>query len=479
MSELASESSAMNAWNDLVSAALLGTQRRRIDPAGLPAAVRPLVAGAPEEALLRSAAVLANYRRAGHVPARPEARLPVAERDGRPLVPAAARRRLLRIPADLLGEWLQAVHEKGMRVPPEHLPALAEAARTRPALRPPLAAVAGPAGSWLGERNPAWAFLVSVAAEADRVWAYGGPLQRREWLDRTLSADPAAARTALSSTWAREPAGDRAEFLAVVGRHLDPADEPFLENALDDRAGQVRESAAELLARLPGSRLAGRMRERAGRLVQRDGERLAVALPDPDDAALLRDTGGVRHPAELLRRIVGATPLNHWAQDGTPEQVLARPVTGCDPGVLRAGWTLAAGRQRDAAWGAAVLAAADPASIDGTVTEMVRLLPAALHRPAVGVLAAKLSPHAMASAVTLLPQPWSPELGAAVLDWLAAHPGNRGLGGAARAAGRTVPTGCLRHPIATAPLPVGAAPWWRELATTLTFRREMHEELDT
>lgn len=461
----------MTTWDDLVSTALLGTQRRRPNLAGLPEAVRPLVGGGPEEALLTAAAVLANYRRAGRVPARPQARLPVADRDGRPLVPPAARRRLLRMPAELLGEWLHAVHEKGMRVPPEHLPALAEAARTRPALRAPLAAVAGPAGSWLGERNPEWAFLVTLTDE--RVWEYGSALQRREWLRRTFAADPAAARTALTSTWPQETAGDRAEFLAVLGEHLDPADEPFLEAALDDRAGQVRETAAELLARLPGSRLAERMRERAARLVRPDGQRWAVTPPDPADAALLRDAGGVRHPAELLRRIVAATPLDHWAQYGTPEQVVARADT-----VLRAGWTIAAGRQHDALWGAALVAALDPASVDGTVTEMVRLLPARLHGPAVAVLAARCTPQAMALAVALMPAPWTAELGSAVLDWLAAHPGNRGLGGAARTAGRSVPIACLRHLIATAPLPIGAAPWWRELATTLTFRREMHEELE-
>jgi hypothetical protein len=469
----------VNVWDDLVSAALLGTQRRRVDPAVLPAPVRPLVAGAPEEALLTAAAVLANYRRAGYVPARPDARLPVAERDKRPLVPPAARRRMHRVPPELLGEWLWAVHDNGMRVPSEHLPALAEVARTRPPLRAPLAAVAGPAGSWLGERNPAWSFLVTVAAEGDQVWEYGSPPQRREWLRRALAADPGAARAALAATWTREPAGERAEFLDVLAEHVSPEDEPFLEAALDDRAGQVRETAAGLLARLPGSRLAVRMRERAGRLVRRDGERWAVTPPDPADPALLRDTGGVRHPAELLRRIIAATPLDHWARFGTPEQVLARPVTGCDPGVLRAGWAIAAGRQRDAGWGAALLAAAaDPAHIDGPFIEMVGRLPVQLHRPAVAVLAAKLPPQAMASAVSQLPAPWSPELGTAVLDWLATHPGNRGLGGAARTAGRSVPLRCLRHPIATAPLPVGAAPWWRELAATLTFRREMHEELD-
>ena len=86
----------MNAWDDLVSTALLGTGRRRVDPAGLPAPVRPLVTGEAEEALLTAAAVLANYRRAGHVPTRPVIRLPAAERDTRPLVPPAARRRSTR-----------------------------------------------------------------------------------------------------------------------------------------------------------------------------------------------------------------------------------------------------------------------------------------------------------------------------------------------------------------------------------------------
>jgi hypothetical protein len=474
----------VSAWDDLVSTALLGTQRRRFDPGGLPAGARPLVPAQPETALLTAAAVLTNYRRAGHVPARPGARRPAAEPDERPLVPPAARRRLLRLPTELLVEWLEAVQERGLRVPPEHLPALAEAARTRPSLRAPLAAVAGPAGAWLGERNPAWAFLVSAVpgAVGDEAWEYGNALQRRHWLHRTLGTDPRAARTALAATWGSEPAGARAEFLAVLGEHLCADDEPFLEAALDDRAAPVREAAAELLARLPGSRLAARMRERAARLVRPGGEALVVTPPDLADAALVRDVGGsqarlARSSENLLYAVVAATPLAHWAPYGAPAELLARPVTGADRRALSAGWALAAGRQQDGTWAAAVLTGADRASFDGSVTAMVRLLPAQMQGPAIAVLAATLAPQAMAPAVAALPAPWSPELGTAVLDWLAAHPGNRGLGAAARAAEVRVPRACLRHPAATGPLPIGSAPWWRELAATLTVRREMHEEL--
>jgi hypothetical protein len=468
------------AWDALVSAALLGTQRRRLDPAVLPDAVRPLAVGAPEEALLAAAAVLANYRRAGQLPARPAARAPTTPRDERGLVPPAARRRLRRLPTDLLAEWLRAVHATGRRVPPEHLPALADAARTRAALRGPLAAVAGPAGAWLGAHNPAWAFLASPVPGATGVeaWHRGSTLQRREWLARTLAADPATARAALAATWASDPAGVRTDFLDVLAAHLAAEDEPFLEAALDDRGATVRETAAALLARLPGSRLAARMGERAGHLVRPVGDGLVVDLPDARDPALLRDAGGgPRSPGELLVAVVAATPLQHWAAHGTSEQVLARPVTGVDPRALRTGWTVAAGRQRDAAWGAAVLTALDPAAVDGTVVEMVAMLPERVHRPAVAVLAARVPRPTLVTAVAQLAGPWSAELGTGVLDWLAAHPGDRGLGAAARAAAVRVPRACLQHPVATGPLPIGYAPWWRELAATLTVRREMHEEL--
>jgi hypothetical protein len=477
----------VTAWDDLVSTALLGTRRRRFDPTALPAAVRPLVSDEPETGLLTSAAVLATYRRAGRVPARVDAPpVPVA-RDERPLVPPAARRRLPRLPVDLLPEWLDAVRERGLRVPREHLPALAEAARTRPPLRAALAGAAGPAGAWLGERNPAWGFLVQAAPDGDPdgdgVWEYGTAAQRRAWLHRTLAADPQAGRAALTATWAGEPAGMRADLLAVHAEHLAAEDEPFLEAALDDRAAPVREAAAQLLPRLPGSRLVARMRERAARLVRADGSALAVTPPDPGDPALVRDVGGpqaraARGPADLLRAVVAATPLEHWARAGDPADVVVRPVHGCDPHVLHSGWAEAAGRERDARWAAAVLRAVDPGAVDATITGVLARLPARVQGPAVALLAARLTPQAMAPAVGQLPAPWSPELGTAVLDWIATHPGNRGLGGAARAAGIRVPRACLRHPVATGPLPVGSAPWWRELAATLTVRREMHEELD-
>ncbi len=451
-----------------------------------------MVTGPPEAALLTAAAMLANYRRAGRVAGRAGAVLPVADRDHRDLVPPAARQRLARLLVsgrrELLEEWLHAVGRAGLRVPPERLPALADAARAAAVLRAPLVAVAGPAGSWLGARNPAWAFLAGPAGAQATGWQHAHPLQRRALLQEALAADPQGAREALAESWPGEPAAMRADLLGALGAHLRVEDDAFLEAALDDRASSVRERAAELLAALPASGLARRMAGRARQVVALrpgtpEGDVLVVTPPAAGDASLLRDgvpdhDGSGEGDARRVRGIVAATPLAHWARYGSASHLLGMPVVGCAANVVREGWAEAAVRQRDAQWAAALLAGYRPGrTISPLVAALVDVLPDAERVAAVAALAAAVPPDTFASLVVALPRPWSRALGDALLDRLAAHPGHAGLGAAAGVVGVVAPTGCLRHAIATDPVPPGAAPWWRRLAATLTFRREMHEEL--
>ncbi|MER6797874.1 DUF5691 domain-containing protein, partial [Amycolatopsis mediterranei] len=308
----------MKAWEDLVGTALLGTRRRALDPAAQPAAVRELIAGRadPAEQLLTAAAVLSTYRRAGRRPLHDVRPLPVAAADERPFVPPPARERLGRLLAashpDLLLEWLGIVAGTGYRVPPETLPLLAEAARTKVALRGPLAAVAGSVGAWLGQRNPDWAFLAAPAEESGDVWQYGSLAQRRRWLGTKLAQDPDAAREALTTSWKTEPADIRADFLGVLAGHVRAGDEAFLEAALADRAAAVREQAADLLGRLPGTRYGRSMAERLRPLVHRRDRVLTVSLPSGD-----RGDGTVR-----LRTLVAAAPLSFWAEFGPPAEVV-------------------------------------------------------------------------------------------------------------------------------------------------------------
>jgi hypothetical protein len=83
----------------------------------------------------------------------------------------------------------------------------------------------------------------------------------------------------------------------------------------------------------------------------------------------------------------------------------------------------------------------------------------------------------VARLVLELPAPWPPELGSALLRWVTAQGDQRVVAHAAVVIARNVPPSCLNDPPAVAPLPDGAAHWRRTLNETLTFRREMHEEL--
>lgn len=151
----------MSAWNEHVTAALLGTERR--DP--------PVLAEAPADPgdragrLLDQAALLAVRRRAGRAPAavapEPVALAPVEDA---PVVPRAAAARLRRILGGeqirVLPEWLDAAAARGFRVPAQTLPDLLERGRGDRVLRAPIARASGRRGVWLALQNTDWAYLV-------------------------------------------------------------------------------------------------------------------------------------------------------------------------------------------------------------------------------------------------------------------------------------------------------------------------------
>jgi hypothetical protein len=151
---------------------------------------------------------------------------------------------------------------------------------------------------------------------------------------------------------------------------LSPADEPFLERALDDRRKEVRQAAAALLGRLVSSALMGRMVDRARQLVtlgksailQRP--RLDVTPPDEADASMVRDgvnpkppTGtGVGEKAWLLTQIIGAVPPSTWSAAWSIEpDKLIRAADGHEwREPMIAGWLIATERFHDATWARAL-----------------------------------------------------------------------------------------------------------------------------
>ncbi|MEV6199213.1 DUF5691 domain-containing protein [Streptomyces sp. NPDC051771] len=521
-------------WERLVTAALLGTDRRP-----------PTAARGPEAAatLLDAAARHTLRRRAGLRPGPAAVRPEPAPHDPRPALPEAARRRLDGLLAgrgatpaagrrgtapdlaELLPQWLALAGERGYRAPPASLPALLDAARARTDLRPQALAFAGPRGLWLARFNPEWRFALRGAgaggalpdpgdAEAVRkLWEEGLFAERVALLGAVRAKDPAAGRALLATTWSGERAEDRLMFLDSLRSGLSAADEEFLEAALADRSSNVRATAAELLSALPDSALSGRMAGRALTCVGLDRTApvptVVVEAPHECDEEMRRDGVAAVPPAGRgerswwLGRLVEAAPLSCWpARFGgrSPEEIVALPVADDWQPELHAAWCRAAVRQRDAAWSRALLGAPStpPATGPGTssLAERAQLLSTLGPAERAGWVAAFVAAHGLSEAFQLLgvcTVPWAEPLGEAVIDALdtardaGSYPWSfSGVMGLAERCLSPAAAGRLASPAAAVPeaeeASPGAGAYWSEafqrLVATLDLRARMRAELD-
>jgi hypothetical protein len=386
----------VSTWHDLVTASLIGTERSAVPAVAIPG-LPPAEdddPGDPAAVLLDRAALLTAARRAGRRPARAEP-LPVCEPDARPAVSPAAARRLARMLGgeypDLLTEWLTAAVARGLRPPPQSLPALLDwarrAAQADPGPARLVAEAGGPRARWLAGLNPDWESAAAPDLAGQAAWRLGDTGQRRGYLASLRATDPDAARELVRGSWDAAGPAERAMFLSVLSNRLGAADEPLLEAALGDRAEDVRGWAAYLLARLPGSALGQRMAGRALRCVRLEpsarGPHLVITPPAGCDASMRRD-GIAAGPAagrsqladrtRLMLAIVARTPLRTWT-DGfglTAAQVVALPSGDWAP-VLFTGWSRAAIAQRDRDWMAVLISRALTSRPPGTATEFEAL----------------------------------------------------------------------------------------------------------
>ncbi|MDX2525659.1 DUF5691 domain-containing protein [Streptomyces europaeiscabiei] len=528
------------AWEELVTTALLGTDRR--------APTVPVPGREAPVALLDAAAVETVRRRAGIRPVRAAARPEPVAPDRRPPLPPAATRRLTTLLADrpgggggrrgtapdlmeLLPQWLALANAHGYAPPPQALPALLDAARGRTDLRPAVLAFAGARALWLARLNTDWRFALRAAPgggaslpgpdESERVrrlWREGLFAERVALLTAIRARDAAPARELLSATWSTERAEDRLMFLDTLRAGLEAADEPFLEAALDDRSRNVRATAAELLSALPGSMLAGRMAKRATACVavDRTGSTsaaagtptLVVEAPHECDPGMERDGVLPKAPAGRgerswwLGQLVEAAPLGAWSRrfgGRTPEEIVALPVADDWQGELHGAWCRAAVRQRDPGWSQALLGTPSTPEAGGpgavSLAERAKLLATLEGRERAEWVAGFIATHGLSEAFQLLgvcAVPWAPPLGRAVVDALniardaGSYPWS--FSGVMGLAERCLdPAEAVRlQPLTATPEDAedsapGAGGYWAEafqrLATTLRLRATMRAEL--
>ncbi|MGK5678051.1 DUF5691 domain-containing protein [Actinoplanes sp. URMC 104] len=477
---------------ELLAAALVGTNRR------------PWTG---DSSLFEAAAVALTRRRAGVLPGSGHEAVPPAPDETAPALPGPAGSRLLRILAggvpgggqlaqELLAQWLAAAAEHGGHVPPAALPPLLDAGRRNSVVRPALARVSGRRGAWLAGLRADWRWLRDEAPMAILLpdWHTGSSGERLAHLAQLRQTDPARARELVESTWAQESSDDRARFVGALTTGLSTDDDPFLEQALDDRRKEVREAALDLVRRLPGSQLRTRMAERARAAVRRErrlvgADRLVVTPPEELDAALRRDgvaatpARGIGVSAWLLEEIVAATPLDTWSDPATM-LALARGNDWEAP--LLHGWAKAAVVQQDAAWATTFLHRSS-----GSLRESVRwdlhlvLPPGELGRLAADAL--RRDDGLANRLLALHPGHWPEELSVAVLETIA-HRARTDrhswqLGELCRAAALAMPpdyadlVGRLALQLDQEPAEASRVRPVADLARTLTFRQQMLDEL--
>jgi hypothetical protein len=147
-------------WHDLVTVALLGTDRR--DPPQPPdGALADVVADAvrptPSARMLADVAATAVARRAGVVPGPPAVPLQPPPDDPRPMTPAAAAATWRYVVVEwpvLEDEWFLSTLASGWRLPPDVLVAALVRHRADAVRRARVVLVAGPVAGWLIDHVP-------------------------------------------------------------------------------------------------------------------------------------------------------------------------------------------------------------------------------------------------------------------------------------------------------------------------------------
>lgn len=292
-------------WAELVTTALLGTDRRPLPhellevhgagPGGPDPAEVLLSAAARHRAVARAAAPLQRCAAA-----------PVAPPPDRPDAPEAAQDmlgRLLATPvAELVNAWLATAQLRGVRAGPEHWSDLAALATSRPDYdRRLLAHALGTQGSWFLDQNPDWERLAETvrrelqpvarssgpaAGPADHSAAAGatpdprvpGPVDLRSRPEAALEVPgpwPRALSVGALQVLLSGQLGWRASrYGAAVGARMAAADADLLQQAAD--------ALPELVAAGPGLRLA---RDALAAVEQSVRLRAEIGLAfDPPDA---------------------------------------------------------------------------------------------------------------------------------------------------------------------------------------------------
>jgi hypothetical protein len=319
-------------WEALSKLALLGTERGQLPPEVLNALeqVGIQAAQAPEAVVLEGAALYHQLRRAGF-PLKPSEATPsVNPQSSRGTAPPPVARQMEHIVRgnfrEALPEALRLLQQAHLPLPPEHLPALLYKAAKKSDFWHALRPVLEPADFEFLRLNPDWAAIAERPPAAE--WQNESQAARVQMLRHLRFEKPEQATSWLATCWDGLTPTEKKELINGLDTGLNASDQPFLEAQLTDSRKEVRQSAAQLLLKIPDSPLQDTLYKEAATwlTLQKDGRLDLHAPPKPVTAfnrlglyssKKHKYTGGTR--AGQAYDILSKVPPKRWeAHFGKP-----------------------------------------------------------------------------------------------------------------------------------------------------------------
>lgn len=244
--------------NNLINAALLGTERKTFDANELPEAVQVVVQlvqqsdNDTESQFIKTSALALGYLKAGAQPLKLALEPNEAPAETQPVCNDKANAILV----DLLNAkqyqlahyWAHNCYNARQLVCPETLPlylAWAKGAGKNEYLE----RIVGNRGKWLAQFYPEWQFV----NKQDATWETATTDERVRLLLKMRQTEPDQARELIQTTWKEENAAGRLALLDTLSIGLNATDEDFLHNTLTDKSQKVKDLALSYLKLIPTS----------------------------------------------------------------------------------------------------------------------------------------------------------------------------------------------------------------------------------
>ncbi|MGD1911649.1 MAG: DUF5691 domain-containing protein [Rivularia sp. (in: cyanobacteria)] len=386
----------MNIWQDLVKTAVVGTQRKDFtilkQDNQLGEVLICFDSNDKEGSLLRAAGVISLYQKAGKLTAIDnQTNLETCELDDSTCCNQLSEQHLKMILggeySEILPEFLRVTAEVGKVVSPRYLPDLLALGKKQYDLRKHILPVLSKRGIWLAAQNREWNYVIAESIEKN--WKNGSLETRKNLLKELRQSEPEKGRKQLQNIWSKERAQERANLLSMLEFGLSVDDEPFLEDALEDRSKQVRDVAARLLAQIPESKLVQRMIERVRPLVNLDKNGIEVLLPKKCTLSMTQDgideskyIPSLGEKASLLLQMLACVPPSLWSDTWrkTPVELIKILENSKWERLFLEAWVTATIRSQDGAWAEALLKVSvrlyhKLSNVDELIKKLLKILP--------------------------------------------------------------------------------------------------------